>query len=207
MIKYVGFLLLMLASPPAEAVVSDTNFNPANPAGSGYNLVFDDEFSSLNTIDMQATGNNGYNWYITRFFGYPNLPASNLSIAPGGGLVIAPTTNAYGNQQLTSAGPNANSPYYVGNVWTGGWYVEVSIKFDNTLVTNAAHGWPSVWAMSIEHLDGDHGDAWPGQAANYNHFIENDLFEYLNTIYSHSDVGGYAATLHDWYGIYNVTCG
>jgi hypothetical protein len=46
-------------------------FNPNDPAASGYQLVFHDEFDSASTIDLNASGLPGFNWYPQQFFGRP----------------------------------------------------------------------------------------------------------------------------------------
>ena len=48
-------------------------FSPNNPAASGYQLVFHDEFDSASTIDLNATGLPGFNWYRQQFFQGPRL--------------------------------------------------------------------------------------------------------------------------------------
>jgi len=46
------------------------SFNPANPSASGFsNLIIDDEFNNSSTIDVNASGNDGYLWYRQQFFG------------------------------------------------------------------------------------------------------------------------------------------
>jgi hypothetical protein len=49
-------------------------FDPNDPAASGYQLVFHDEFNSASTIDLDASGFPGFNWYPQQFFGRPPPP-------------------------------------------------------------------------------------------------------------------------------------
>jgi hypothetical protein len=79
-------------------------------------------------------------------------------------------------------------------------YVEGVMKFDPlTVASFGAGGWPSFWCLPIEKGMGPVPDAWPGQAAGYEHYLELDIMEY---IWSGVRPSSYMATLHDWYGVY-----
>jgi hypothetical protein len=41
-----------------------------------------------------------------------------------------------------------------------------------------------------------HNAQWPGQAAGYNHFVEDDFIEYPFT----GNTNSYVGSIHDWYG-------
>ena len=64
-------------------------------------------------------------------------------------------------------------------------------------------GWPAWWALAYAGTISPTPDQWSGQAAGYRHNVETDFMEYLST----TTPASYGGTLHDWYGIYNVTCG
>ncbi len=174
--------------------VNSAGFDPANPAASGYRLVFNDDFNSISTIDTAATNGPGFNWYVTKPFGFPTTTPGEISVA-NGVLTLTPLNTNASNWQLNSATPTGSQ----GHSFGGGFYFEASISFDASLV-NTANGWPAVWSLALEHFTGN--DQWPGQAANYTHFAELDFFEYINN----GQANNFHSTIHDWYGIFNVTC-
>lgn len=191
-IRYWVIVLVMI---PCSAYAA---FDPNNPGASGYVLSFDDEFDSLSSIDVNATKGPGYKWYVHRWFGYPNTPESALSVS-NGILIITPTdTTGY---QIATAGPSSNPQGYVGQAFGGGFYIEGRISFDNTQVV-IANSWPAFWGLSLQALLG--ASHWPGQPAEYNHALEDDFFEY--DTFPSSGANSFGGSMHDWYGIYNVTC-
>ena len=180
--------------------VSKADFDPSNPSTSGYQIVFDEEFNSVSTIDVKDTRKPGHKWYTSHFFGAPTTPSSAYSATVE--FLTLTQHNSY-NGSLGTAGPAKNKQGFVGQAWGGGAYFEASFKFDPAQV-NTAKGWPAFWSMAIEHLAQKGLDQWPGQPKGYVHFIEDDFFEY-DTASSLSPYT-YGAALHDWYGIYKKTC-
>jgi hypothetical protein len=177
-----------------------TAFNPSNPAASGYALVFDDEFNSPNTIDINNTEAPGYNWYPGNFFGSAT-PASMIQVANGALTLLSSNNNI--SLGLSTAGPANNADGFVGQAFGGGAYYEARVKFNPANVNPSTTNWPSFWAYAIEVLlnNSRWNAQWPGQAAGYNHFVEDDFFEYdLGT------TGAYNGAIHDWYGKINQ-CG
>ena len=57
--------------------------------------------------------------------------------------------------------------------------------------------------MAVEHLAGKGASQWPGQPAGYEHFIEDDFFEY-DTMWA--GAATYGGAVHDWYGKWKETC-
>jgi hypothetical protein len=193
-------------TPQTPACLSAVAFTPNDPLLCGFSLVFDDEFASISTIDTDATGNPDYKWYVTKFFGYAREPAATLSIT-NGILTISPTSST-GNYNIATAGPSASAPGYVGSVFgapANAYYFEASIAFDQTLgPTHGSGGYPSFWSMAIEHMVTPRMSSWTGQAAEYEHFIEDDFFEF--DTWSFMPLNAFGSAGHDWYGNYNVTC-
>jgi hypothetical protein len=189
------------------------SFDPNNPEASGYAITFDDEFDSISTVDMSNTQAPGFKWYLTAFFGNSLFSSANVSMT--GGVLTISSGNRPG-YCLWSAVPTPShvSPYYNGTVFSGGFYVEASIAFDNTLVTNpSVDGFPVLWLESIQHALSYPGnsplaanaDRWPGQASGYEHWVEDDFFAY------DFNAGGanptkYSSPVLDWWGIFNSTC-
>jgi hypothetical protein len=194
-------LLLLCQTARAQGT-----FSPANPGASGYVKVFDDEFPSLSSIDVNATGNSGYNWYTIRPYGYGIVPADNFAI-DNGLLTISPqkTSDATNSWSMATAYVTSGTSY-VGSVFGGGFYVEASIAITNpTGISSSANGWPAFWSYAMEHLLDTDGPAvspaqWPGEPSGYLHLIEDDFFEY-NPNWSGND-DTYFATMHDWSGPY-----
>jgi hypothetical protein len=173
-------------------------FNELNPAASGYTLVMDEEFTNPSSIDTNNTLQPGFNWYLARPYRWPATQASELLVnptarEPGGSLTINPATNVAAWQLATAAVTPGGS--VVGTTWGPGrgWYLEVSILFDDVLAR--AHGSPAVWMEAVEHMTGR--DQWEGQPG-YQHFTEIDIFEY-NT-YGFMGNGSFGSYRHDWYG-------
>ena len=57
------------ARAQSNVCIPGAPFDPANPTTAGFGLVFSDDFSvdfltNQQTIDLNATGNAGFNWYI-----------------------------------------------------------------------------------------------------------------------------------------------
>ena len=203
------FSACVMPMQPAQADSSDCTpggpFDPTNPASSGYSLVFTDDFTNSQTIDLNATGNAGFNWYLTKFFGYGTEAASTIALTPDG-LVLTPSNDVGGNWNIATAAPASNTQGYVGNVFGGGAYFEAKIKFDPTTV-NFSQGFPAFWGFSIEHAANMGADHPAGTPAGFQHFIEDDFFEF--DIHDNNGVASptaYGAALHDWYGIFSSTC-
>jgi hypothetical protein len=182
------------------------SFNPANPAASGYQIVFQDTFADTSTIDMADTAAPGFHWYRRKPFGYTTEPAANIVIS-GGHLVLTTTANTAGIMISTAVPVNgaANGAGWVGTAFGNGAYFEAQFAFDGPSVYAAGFGdvgWPAFWGMSVEHWANIGGDQWPGQPAGYTHFIEDDFFEYDNT----GNQNFWGTGIWDWSGTYAVTC-
>jgi len=152
---------------------------PAAAAGAGYtNLVFDDEFNSINTIDVNNTGAPGYNWYVQLPFGGGTVPSSAYTVS-NGVLVLA-----YGDHSASWALSTWNCAGNTGHAFRYG-YFEARVHFDPTLGTNAAY-WPAFWSFPIDHTCG-----------SASHWNELDFFEaYTGGFASYS--GAFVGTVHDW---------
>jgi hypothetical protein len=181
--------LLVVAFSPATS-------QPPAAAFQGYKLsTF---ASTFNPAKFNSSGSNtpGNEWYLYNFLG-TSANNSGLSFNSDGSLQI--TGVGLPNGQVSTAA-QVNSTF-VGTAFGGGAYFEATLKF-NPANINTANGWPAFWSMAIEHLINSAGPQWPGQAANYAHFAEADIFEYE----TNGAAINYSGTLHDWYGISGTTC-
>jgi hypothetical protein len=173
---------------------------PAPALAAGYTLNTFSTQSSFNTgtVDIAATNTAGWQWYIWKYFG-STQSATPITLNSDGTVTISNSTGYNGT--LTSTVPIATSPYFHGTAYGGGGYFEAELAFDAAGVVFTA-GWPSWWSMSNEHLIGDYGDQWTGQATGYVHFDESDFMEYDITQGSST----FGSTFHEYWGIVNVTC-
>jgi hypothetical protein len=187
------------------------SFNPANPAASGYQTVFSDDFQSVgtSTISFSTTPTGGSHWYTHHFFG-GDSPSSDFTAASDG-LVINPSGNFGPGMHIQTAAPTSTGQQWVGTVFGRGGYFEATFSFDgpNVVALNFAGGWPSFWSMAIEHLAGGGVAAHvPGQPTGYEKFTEDDFFEYDNTGQYTTQWG---SGIHTWYeyasnAVHNPSC-
>jgi hypothetical protein len=184
--------------------LSGLNFATTNPAASGFTKIFDEQWTSAATIDTANTRAPGYNWYIERMLYSTVSNPADLSVS-GGVLTITPSSRN-GNWSIATAAANTTKTGAVGTVFgrdNHSYYFSAQLSF-NAADVNTANGWPAFWAADLEQgLRGVSGysvtyDQWPGQIAGYEHFIEDDFFEYLSA--SAGGANSYAASIHDWFG-------
>ena len=184
-----------------------TDAGPVAPplaAAAGYVVnTFTSTFEQ-STVDLANTQKSGFTWYLGQFFGSAATPASDLTFNADGTLSLngAGTSS---NAGINTATPSTNSAGWVGVAFGGGAYFEATFKFNpQDTITANGNGWPSWWAMAIEHLAGLPDEQWQGQPTSYDHFIETDFFEY--DVWSFEPHYEYGGAMHDWYGIWKQTC-
>ena len=110
-------------------------------------LIFNDDFNSLDTIDINNTGMPGFNWYLRRAFGYPHLNPSSISVANS----ILTLNNAGSNHaqfDLCSA-MGTTGGGHIGFAPSGKLYFEAAIKFNPT---DFASKVAAFWSMSTQHV-------------------------------------------------------
>lgn len=175
----------------------DIHFNPAKPAASGYTLMFDDEFTTAKTVDIDHTGATGYYWYVgqyfSQFFNYPQTPSSMYSL--GAGMLSILNNPPQTGMTVHTAEPDAVNPLgFHGTVFSGGQgiYIEAQIALPNTgLITNSY--WPSFWTedLKAETLTNEEMPGNPG----YSETIEDDIMEY-NPNWGNGNA--YISVVHDF---------
>lgn len=194
-------MLLFAAAHLSLAAAADA---PSYAASVGYNTnTFSSRFDS-STVDRQRSGKPGFLWYPWQLFGrQTNVGAIQLN--SDGSVTLAGDTTGP-NGELTTAIPERHGSGLVGIAFGGGAYIESVFRFDPTDVARRnTKGWPSFWALAAEASVLQGANQWPGQPAGFQHQIEADFFEYLLLPY-HAPPNAYGASLHDWYGIRDVTC-
>ena len=177
-------------------------FPPVQAANAGYTqLTFGGPMTSK-TVDASRTYASGFSWYCTNFFqNNPTTYCGNpLGIAfnNDGSATMGVTTNKSSVASVGYISPGV----FKGSAFGGGAYIEALLQ---PLGYGYSGQWQAFWSMSLEHLayypNGDDA-SWGGSApAHYAHYAENDFMEYA---FGNGNTQ-YAATMHDWYGIYNVT--
>ena len=154
---------------------------PAPAAAVGMNtLTFSDDFTTLDTIDVDATGNIGYKWYPTRPYGATTLKPTDYEITENGILLKEEkSTFNYGLGML--------------DIRTGaGWgythgYMEAKFRMPILRLTEEGSGSPAIWALPPDKL-------W----CRCNDWVEFDHMEYWGDKFGISEEGRmlYTVTLH-----------
>lgn len=173
-------LLLRGASPPAQAAVDGKT-----------TLVFQDHFTTLNTIDTLNTKTSGYNWYINHAFPlygsadpartwrtFDPQDAIELTItseagAPASSTLTCGLVPTDSKINIISVAPRATSPFYVGNVFGPGGYFRWRMKMASVQTV-------SCWMMPINVLIG-----------TTQIYVEIDVQELFGSTDNHN---------HMWYG-------
>lgn len=193
----INFLVGLLLATPAASAVKGV---PRAAAAAGYyQNTFSTEAFSSSAFNVGSDVSSGFSWYGWSFFkGDLISGASNVMINSDKSITIGATS-------IATAVRSKDRPLFKGIAFGGGGYFEAEIKF-NHLGARGQDQWPAWWAMSIEHLaqmPPPYG-RWSGRGGAYEHFGEIDFFEY-NLGFGRK-VDEYGATVHDWFGEFNVTC-
>lgn len=170
--------------------VAPARSGPAQPAAAalyGFNrLTFFDDFTSINTIDVNNTLQPGFNWYMRNLVqtggGIVTQNPSTVSVSSS---VLTFTPNSSSGGWLGTYGlvGNAGSATNVGSgIAAGGGYFECRIAFSPQSVVNL---WPTFWMIDQQvFLNVINSLSF---SSNY---AEIDFFEYE---------GGASYTDWDWY--------
>ena len=202
MLRSAVIAMAMFVSAHA-AVADDAGSPPAQAVAAGYTKqTFSTRRFDHSNVDLGGTYTRGFQWYLTNYFGNMT-PASAVKVGEDGVMTTLNPQDA-SNDSVASIAGSKDPPYYVGTAFGCGAYVTADISFDADSVDNH-HGFPSWWTMSAEHLLSFKSQQWPDQPPDFQHFGEADIFEFNRSQvdYPYS----YGASLHEWYGVYNKTCG
>jgi hypothetical protein len=187
---------LLAADPPPPAAAAGFKLN-----------TFSSRFNNA-AVDLASKETPGIQWYPFHFFHSPLPDSASLVVNPDGSVTLGTNTvpGPASKISIATAAPSNGPSRWTGQVFGGGAYFEAALKFDPRDVIQAEmkSQWPAFWSMAIEHLAELAAEQWKGQAKGYNHFIELDFFEY--DVWKSSPQGAYGGAVHDWYGVYKVTC-
>ena len=183
-------ILFIIFWAGGDALAASTPPVPAREAG-----------YKVNTLSStSATAFSG--WFPWGFFS-GHAAADRIKINADHSLTLLGDVTGP-NGEIATAQPDKNPQGFRGIAFGGGAYIEAVLKFNpDDVFAQGKKGWPSFWAMSLEHLIG-RGDQWPNRQLGYHHFVEADFFEYDTA--TTGDRNNYGVNLHDWYGLYNVSC-
>lgn len=121
-------------NPPSQVVSAGLN-----------NLVFDDEFNSLD-VNWSSSGGSGYNWYAWNPDGSA-LTESQVTLN-NGCLTINSSQNNYsfGLSTIDSLTPSSG-------FWQVPFYFEARMQSNPQGWTTTGEGWPAFWSYSINALN------------------------------------------------------
>ncbi len=196
-------LALLVLTPSLSLAAASTL--PAPASEYGYDIITFESNFSKETVDMNRTLNRGYKWYLLDLFSHQASAAGVQLNTDGSVTLLGDKPGVAGS--LTSIAPYRGTNTFVGTAFGGGFYVEAVFNFNYaqvsaTHVPGAHLGIPAFWALPVESV-GVHGtNQWPGQPAGYQHNVEFDFFEADYW----TKPTAYGMSLHDWWGIQNVTC-
>ena len=199
---------------------------PGPAAAAGFNtLVFEDDFTTSNTIAPTQSAAAGYKWYWSFATVAPGwtvaTSATAASIANGnsggganasahGGIL---TVTGPDLAQEGSDGPNGQGLITVpgaslnnGNAvlpaegdgcWSHAYFeAYLQFKIDGNVSTDPSNGWPAFWSWSVQGLHGFGFGSSSLTAANY---TEIDFMESYGSIFNDTP-GTWTATMHRWPG-------
>lgn len=150
-------------------------------------LVFEDDFDSMDTIDINATGEAGYKWYVRRPYKSTTMTAEDITIE-NSILTLHEHNSLYNYGLATVDGHNG-----VGYTFNKG-VLEFRIRiphFDQEFRTNKTPGGgiPAVWSFPREKIyeyEGNYAPQW----------VETDWMEYWGDLDKFPE-GHYSITLHE----------
>jgi hypothetical protein len=199
-------LFACLAACNDIAYAADGASTPSQAAAVGFaSNTFHSQF--VNDVDTKDSKGSHFNWYAGKWFTWGPVPVSALQFNAGEGITLLDGGNT-ANYTIGSATQSKNAAqHWVGTAFGGGGYFEAEIKFDPAMVDSPnAVGFPAWWLEPVEHLADPRTDQWRGEAANFEHFVEVDIFEYNQQKRLGPSPSAYSGATHEWYGVYKQTC-
>jgi len=150
-------------------------------------LVFEDDFDSTDTIDLNGTGEAGYKWYVRRPYAAPTLTAEDFTIE-GSVLKLHENNSKYNYGLSTVDGKNG-----VGYTFNKG-VLEFRVRvphYDQAMRSPGlpGGGGPAVWSFPREKIYEQAGSFTP-------QWVETDWMEYWGDLDLFPE-GHYSITLHE----------
>jgi hypothetical protein len=201
------------APPAGDGAVSPVAPAPAAAAGFTH-LVFEDDFTTNDTIAPTQNAASGYKWYWS-FDVTSNPPwtvqtaataASVSDAGPGtnassaGGILTVSGPGEPNDALITVPGWSLNSSSAtLPAIGQGNWshaYFEAYIhaRIDGNSSTSPSSGWPAFWSWSIQGL---RNFGFGGSSLTTASYSEIDFYETYGTIFGNQP-GNWTATMHQW---------
>ncbi len=150
---------------------------PAKKAGYK-KLTFYDDFDSINSIDKDSTGNEGFKWYVSRPGG-ASTPPEAYSVSNS----VLKLTSSMGTQGWAICSYSIKKN--LGHSFRYG-YFEARFRFDPSLGKNS-RWFPTWWSYSVRN----------SILRKKDHWAELDFFEAYTGGFRDYD-GAFVGTVHDW---------
>lgn len=179
-------------------VADDVLIAPDAAMKHGFNkLTFADDFNSLNTFDVNASGKEGYHWYVTRLYGETNQILGKDYTVKDGVLTVHSVDSAWAYSIATVDTKNPS-----GFVYNKG-YLECRVRLpytskDLNKLENGVRN-PGIWAFGSDTMWQDvfGKDVFNGGKSS----IETDWIEFKGTKYRNPKTmekeASFHFTLHD----------
>ncbi len=150
-------------------------------------IVFEDDFDSLDTIDIHATGEEGYKWYVRRPYRATTLTTEDFSIKDS--ILTLHENNSLYNYGLATV-DGRNGVGYTFNKGVLEFRVRVP-HYDQEMrnYNLPGGGGPAVWSFPREKNYEYEGNYTP-------HWVETDWMEYWGDLELFPE-GHYSITLHE----------
>ena len=151
-------------------------------------LTFSDDFTTLDTIDVNATGRIGYKWYLTRPFENTTLHPDDFELTENG--IVMKVKEKFSNRGMTMIDIESAA----GWGYTHG-YMETRIRMPEMPFEEGCNAIPAIWAMPPE-------TGW----ATATEWVEMDFLEYWGNLFSCDPSRRYyTVTMHHQKRVYDTS--
>jgi hypothetical protein len=201
------------ASPAGDGAVSPVPPAPAATAGFTH-LVFEDDFTTNDTIAPTQNAASGYKWYwsfditsTTPWTVQTAATAASVSDAgpgtnasPGGGILTVNGPGEPNDALITVPGWSLNNgsatlPAMGDGNWSHAYFeAYIQSRIDGNSSTSPSSGWPAFWSWSIQGL---RNFGFGGSSLTTASYSEIDFYETYGTIFGNQP-GNWTATMHQW---------
>ncbi len=201
------------ASPAGDGAVPPAPPAPAAAAGFTH-LVFEDDFTTDDTIAPTQNAASGYKWYWS-FDITSNPPWSvqttataasvtdagpGTNASPAGGILTVNGPGEPNDALITVPGWSLNSgsamlPAAGAGNWAHAYFeAYIQARIDGNSSTSPSSGWPAFWSWSIQGL---RNFGFGGSSLTTASYSEIDFYETYGTIFG-DQPGNWTATMHQW---------
>ena len=133
--------------------VADTKLSSAYPStekmlkeGGLTKLIFNDDFDSIDTVDVNNTAKEGYKWYVDRAYAAPTLTTEDYTVKDG--VMTVHNLDSMYNYGLATLDCGS----HVGFTFNTG-YLEVRLRIPRPRANaEGEEGSPAIWALPPERL-------------------------------------------------------